>query len=98
MNWIVKEKNTERKPQVQTGEFANRIEISFDSCPEDKSTIWTYGETSKNTDQIKEVKTGTVRKNREALIAKARQNAQERKCQFLVNEGFRTLVNESYRE
>ena len=95
-SWIVKDKkNTKREATIMTGEWANLIDLLF------TKKEWTYTEASEATGQKKNHKFGDVNSeaHKEALIAKARENAQDRKCRLVIQHGLSSakVEKEDYR-
>ena len=98
--WIVKNKTSKREPKKATGEWASRVDLSFDRNASTGKMMWSYKEASESTDQFPEYHRGEVKsdKHKQALIDKARKNAQNHKCEIFVMEGFHTTLHENYKE
>jgi len=88
-SWIVKEKNTKRQPLVTTGTNANLIQLTFTGSVDGDGLHWSYKEASEATGQEVTFQQGNAATDahKEALIAKARKNAQERHCRLIIRRG-----------
>jgi hypothetical protein len=88
-----------QKPEPKAKE-PNKIELRFFPRPEDGQELFLYTEASEHTDQYFESHKGEVKnaEHKQALIDKARKNAQERNCWLLISQGWHTQANENYRE
>ena len=98
--WIVKNKTSKREPKKATGEWASRVDLSFDRNASTGKMMWSYKEASQANSQIAEYHRGEVKSDdhKQALIDKARKNSQDHKCEFFVMEGFHTTLHENYKE
>ena len=97
--WIVKNKTSRREPKKATGEWASRLELSFSKNASTGKMGWSYREASESTGQFPNYHEGEVKDNahKQALIDKARKNAQDHKCEFFVAEGWHTTIHENYK-